>query len=476
MPSHSDPLRETLDRLQLTATPKEDRPYLMSMLRRLGFDVTEAQVDEILDTPGRRVVEVEYDRSWTPRTTFEIEGADLEDLQEFKLVTPDDEVFEFKVVEDEEDDRPIEDTGDFAPAPDQPASDRPTPVADQDLAVPSAEEDWEEADDWPEERDEPAGPASGPRVEHGVLLEETEDEEATTDDEEVLGWPQDPDEEAYEDQVLGTATEAEDAEQEFAPWPGTEEATEGLDEDTVPDLPESVTVDLYRGDIHPVKDIEGIGEEYESRLHAIGIHDTEQLVAFDAAAIAPRIEAPERSVRSWQAMAELAILKGIGPQYAEVLARAGIAGIDDLRQRSSKDVLVATEELLDRVRSTVIGQRPTLARIENWRRATNEVVKERRTVALGDRGAINTGAPWLRDQDRTPTEADSGSAAEGAFKHGKYTLCTREVELSAGEKERIYFFAKKVPQGWEASPMPEGYKVEENPKTGLPHLVRAGGA
>lgn len=55
-------------------------------------------------------------------------------------------------------------------------------------------------------------------------------------------------------------------------------------------------------------------------------------------------------------------------------------------------------------------------------------------------------------------------------KSGKmYFLHTKEVELAAGRKQRIYYFAGE--QGTNVlNALPAGYEVMENEKTGLPML------
>jgi YHS domain-containing protein len=55
-------------------------------------------------------------------------------------------------------------------------------------------------------------------------------------------------------------------------------------------------------------------------------------------------------------------------------------------------------------------------------------------------------------------------------KSGKtYYLHTKEVQLTAGRKQRIYYFAGEA--GKEAiDALPAGYEVMENERTGLPML------
>jgi len=53
-----------------------------------------------------------------------------------------------------------------------------------------------------------------------------------------------------------------------------------------------------------------------------------------------------------------------------------------------------------------------------------------------------------------------------------YTLFTRDVSLKGGRRQRIYFFSARKPRSGTAIDLPTGYKVVENPRTGLPFLKK----
>lgn len=56
-------------------------------------------------------------------------------------------------------------------------------------------------------------------------------------------------------------------------------------------------------------------------------------------------------------------------------------------------------------------------------------------------------------------------------KSGKtFYLHTKEVELAAGRKQRIYYFAGAVDSKTSLDAVPAGYEVFENARTGLPML------
>jgi hypothetical protein len=115
--SSADPLRSTLDNLQLDPRSEADRPYLVAMLRRLGY--TERQIDEVVRT-GQMPAEAPApdDGLAPPRdyrlvvpardSRFELESAapppatdsPFEDLERVEFEAPEEEL-EFETVTEE---------------------------------------------------------------------------------------------------------------------------------------------------------------------------------------------------------------------------------------------------------------------------------------------------------------------------------------------------------------------------------------
>ncbi|RLD41483.1 MAG: hypothetical protein DRI88_12520 [Bacteroidetes bacterium] len=60
---------------------------------------------------------------------------------------------------------------------------------------------------------------------------------------------------------------------------------------------------------------------------------------------------------------------------------------------------------------------------------------------------------------------------EEPYRHGDYTLYTKEVILRGNRKQKIYFFSKKKPENAMPIPLPEGYEGKVNEK-GLPFLKK----
>lgn len=120
------------------------------------------------------------------------------------------------------------------------------------------------------------------------------------------------------------------------------------------------------GDVHPVMDIEGIGPVYNKELHKMGITNTQQLWQANAVNVARQTGAPLSSVRSWQHMAELASVKGIGPQYAELLDRAGIHTIAQLKSSDPNKLLRLVRKKQDSLKVNIQGSSPGHLTVESW--------------------------------------------------------------------------------------------------------------
>jgi len=79
----------------------------------------------------------------------------------------------------------------------------------------------------------------------------------------------------------------------------------------------------------------------------------------------------------------------------------------------------------------------------------------------------------IKDEELTIEEhlPEWEAVENDVYTHGDYILYTKEATLRGGRKQRIYFFSKKKEvKDATPSPLPEGYEVGINKKTGLPYL------
>ncbi len=137
----------------------------------------------------------------------------------------------------------------------------------------------------------------------------------------------------------------------------------------------------YRGDDHPVEDVEGIGAVYAAKLKAQGIETTGRLCYENPAKLSTAIDVPMKTIETWQSMAQLMKVSGIGPQYAEALARAGIEGIDELKRRSPSRLADQVNDYLDSLEVNVIGTKITERRIAGWQAAAKSMRRVRQIPA-----------------------------------------------------------------------------------------------
>jgi predicted flap endonuclease-1-like 5' DNA nuclease len=133
----------------------------------------------------------------------------------------------------------------------------------------------------------------------------------------------------------------------------------------------------YEGDVHDVEEIEGIGRIYGEKLRAAGVHTTARLCYEDAEDLARRVGVPVRTVEQWKAMSELIKVSGIGKQYAEALARSGVAGITDLKRRSAASIADQVNTYLDSLHTNVLGTKVTEVRVKGWQRSASKMRKVR---------------------------------------------------------------------------------------------------
>jgi predicted flap endonuclease-1-like 5' DNA nuclease len=90
-------------------------------------------------------------------------------------------------------------------------------------------------------------------------------------------------------------------------------------------------------------DIQGIGPSYAEKLAEIGLTTQEQLLA-DGKTPKGRAEIAEKSgissklVLGWINRADLARIKGVGEEYADLLEHAGVDTVPELAQRNASNL------------------------------------------------------------------------------------------------------------------------------------------
>lgn len=117
---------------------------------------------------------------------------------------------------------------------------------------------------------------------------------------------------------------------------------------------------------HHVLLLEGIGTKFAARLNAIGIITIPQLVEANARTLADELRIETPLVEEWQSMGRLLPLSGIGPQAAEILAKAGIRSPQMLAAQDPLDLSLKVKGLDAGKKVKMTGIDATPAVTKKW--------------------------------------------------------------------------------------------------------------
>jgi len=123
------------------------------------------------------------------------------------------------------------------------------------------------------------------------------------------------------------------------------------------------------GDVHPIRDIEGVGEHYGRLLDEAGLTDTRKLWNADATYVAGALKITPPVVEGWQSMAELMAVKGIGKQYAELMVRADVSSIDELCAETPQPLLNRIHRLENHQGNRIQGNTIGVKIVQSWIKA-----------------------------------------------------------------------------------------------------------
>ena len=94
---------------------------------------------------------------------------------------------------------------------------------------------------------------------------------------------------------------------------------------------------------YKIIDIEGIGEVYAPKLIEAGINTPKELLDKCATpagrkALAEETGISEKLILTWTNHADLMRIKGIGPQFSDLLEAAGVDTVKELRNRNAENL------------------------------------------------------------------------------------------------------------------------------------------
>jgi len=116
-------------------------------------------------------------------------------------------------------------------------------------------------------------------------------------------------------------------------------------------------------------DIEGVGPVYAGKLEAAGVKDEEALLKMGATSkgrkeIAEKSGISEKLILEWVNRVDLARIKGIGSEYADLLEASGVDTVVELATRKPENLVAKMTEVNEAKK--LVRKLPTLGQVEDW--------------------------------------------------------------------------------------------------------------
>lgn len=121
---------------------------------------------------------------------------------------------------------------------------------------------------------------------------------------------------------------------------------------------------------YKISEIEGIGPAYSAKLQKAGLKTVNDLLKKGAAAkgrkeIAAATGIDQKMILKWVNMADLFRVKGIGQEYSELLEKAGVDTVKELRNRNAQNLYAKMAEVNSAGRA-LVRQLPGQKSVEKW--------------------------------------------------------------------------------------------------------------
>lgn len=118
-----------------------------------------------------------------------------------------------------------------------------------------------------------------------------------------------------------------------------------------------------------ISDIEGIGPKYAEILAKEGIKTVEGLLKVaakskDRKRLSEASQISEKLILEWVNLADLFRIKGIGEEYSDLLEEAGVDTVPELAQRKPENLLQKLVEINEEKK--LVRRLPVLSQVEAW--------------------------------------------------------------------------------------------------------------
>lgn len=118
-----------------------------------------------------------------------------------------------------------------------------------------------------------------------------------------------------------------------------------------------------------VEEIEGVGPAYAEKLAAAGIKSVNGLLEKCAtrkgrAEVAEATGISDKLILKWANHADLMRIKGVGPEFSELLEAAGVDTVKELKHRNAENLAAKMKEVSEEKKIT--RQSPSVKQVEAW--------------------------------------------------------------------------------------------------------------
>ncbi len=122
---------------------------------------------------------------------------------------------------------------------------------------------------------------------------------------------------------------------------------------------------------YAIKEIEGVGETYGPKLQTVGVKNVADLLERGKTPkgrkeLAEATGISEKLILKWVNMSDLFRVKGIGPEYSELLEKAGVDTVKELRHRVPEHLHAKMEEVNSSTGQPLVRALPSLKAVQAW--------------------------------------------------------------------------------------------------------------